>query len=124
VPSDKEAIKEWLRENGRDRSWLAQACGVGKRTVDNWLSSPRAIPHKALRIIEQLMSEHTGSTLQNLVLQVDPPTFERYNRAAMSRGLTITAWAVDTLNRAARAYPLEMDSDSERYSSKVAEGDS
>ena len=124
MPSDKETIKEWLRENGRDRNWLAQACAVGKRTVDNWLSSPRPIPHKALRIIEQLMSEHTGGALQNLVLHVDPPTFNRYNRAAMSRGLTITEWAVDALDRAARAYPLDMESDSERYSSKVAEGDS
>jgi len=123
VPSDKEAIKEWLRENGRDRNWLAQACGVGKRTVDNWLSSPRAIPHKASRIIEQLISGQSGQALQNLVLHVDPPTFERYNRAAMGRGLTITEWAVDALNRAARLYPLEMESD-ERYSSKVAEGDS
>lgn len=124
MPRDKEAIKEWLRENGRDRNWLAQACGVGKRTVDNWLSSPRAIPHKALRIIEQLTSEPTGAALQNLVLHVDSPTFDRYNRAAMGRGLTITEWAVDALNRAARAYPLETEANSERYSSKVAEGDS
>jgi DNA-binding transcriptional regulator YdaS (Cro superfamily) len=124
VPSDKEAIKEWLRANGRDRNWLAHACGVDKRTVDNWLSSPRPIPHKALRIIEQLISGQTDQALQNLVLQVDPPTFERYNRAAMSRGLTITEWALDALNRAARLYPLETEADSGRYSSKVAEGDS
>jgi hypothetical protein len=77
-----------------------------------------------LRIIEQLISGQTDHALQNLVLQVDPPTFERYNRAAMSRGLTITEWALDALNRAARLYPLETEADSGRYSSKVAEGDS
>jgi hypothetical protein len=102
VPSDKEAIKEWLRENGRDRNWLAQACGVGKRTVDNWLSSPRAIPHKALRIIAQLTNGLSDEAAQNLVLQLDQPTFERFNRAAMTQGLTITEWAVEALNRTTR----------------------
>jgi hypothetical protein len=55
-----------------------------------------------------------GNALQNLVLQVDLPTFEGYNRVAMSQGLTLTEWAVDVLNRAVNAYPLEVVSGSKR----------
>lgn len=52
----KDGIKAWLaRHPERDRNWLAVKCEVEKRTVDNWLSSPREIPSKAILIIENLM---------------------------------------------------------------------
>ena len=31
-------IVSWLKGMGRNRAWLAENCGVQKRTVDNWLS--------------------------------------------------------------------------------------
>jgi lambda repressor-like predicted transcriptional regulator len=108
---DKDAIKAWLRSKGLDRTWLATRCGVGKRTADNWLSSPRPIPPKARLIISALMSAPEPTALadgthQNLVLEVDCPTFERWNRAALIRGMTLKEWAIDALNHAAVAYPV------------------
>ncbi len=117
----KEEVKAWLRATGRDRAWLAARCGVGKRTVDNWLSSPREIPPKARFIINSLMREREQSggegPLQNLVLQVDEATFDKWNRAALVRQMTLKDWAVDALNKAARSYPAELPFPS----SKVAE---
>lgn len=110
---DKDAVKSWLRSSGLDRAWLAARCGVGKRTVDNWLSSPRAIPPKARLIISGLMRAPlpfpaADGPSQNLVLEVDGATFERWSRAALDRGMTLKEWAIDALSQAARSYPVEM----------------
>lgn len=106
----KDSVKQWLRDHpDRDgRRWLASLCEVSKRTVDNWLSSPAAIPSKALVIIGRQMDADREAARsrqpapdQNLVLEVDPETFDQYNRAALSKGLIVRDWAVDTLNQAA-----------------------
>ena len=52
---DKEAIKRWLTERGKDRAWLAEQLGVRKDTVVNWLSRGRAIPETKLHAIADLM---------------------------------------------------------------------
>ncbi len=109
----KEEIKNWLRNfPDRDRHWLANLCEVDKRTVDNWLSSPREVPAKALVIIGRQMhadreAERAARPApeQNLVLEVSPETFDRYNHAALDRGMIVRDWAVDALNQAARRQP-------------------
>lgn len=53
----KEDIKKWLKISGKSRKWLAEQCGVEKRTLDNWLSSSLPVPAKALLIIQRLMNE-------------------------------------------------------------------
>jgi uncharacterized protein YoaH (UPF0181 family) len=58
---DTKEIVSWLKAAGRDRFWLAESCGVQKRTVDNWLSSSRAIPRKAELIIKTLMASKFSS---------------------------------------------------------------
>lgn len=111
--SEKETIKNWLRTTGRSRDWLASECSVEKRTVDNWLSSPRKVPEKALRLITNLIrsdGEASGggnAKRQNLVLELDEISFELFNLAALSRGLTIKEWAIDTLKQASRRYPVD-----------------
>ena len=55
----KEDIKKWLKDIGRDRFWLAEQCKVDKRTVDSWLSSDRALPARAIILINQLMTPNT-----------------------------------------------------------------
>lgn len=52
----KEDVKKWLKAIGKDRFWLAEQCGTTKRTVDDWLSTGRAIPAKAVLVIQQLMN--------------------------------------------------------------------
>lgn len=106
----KDSIKAWLDAYpDRDRYWLAEKCGVEKRSVDNWLSSPREIPAKALLIIEGLMRADLEVARakqpvppMTVVLEVPPPVFDSYNRAATSRGLIIREWAVKVLEDAAR----------------------
>lgn len=103
----KERIKQWLRAQLRSRSWLAEQCGVKKRTVDNWLSSPQAIPAKALRIIERLMSsdadkpDASGVPDNLLILSVNQERFTAYNRASLAEGMTIADWALHALDEAA-----------------------
>ena len=53
----KEEIKKWLKTSRKSREWLAEQCGVSKRQVDNWLSSARPVPAKAILIIQRLMAE-------------------------------------------------------------------
>jgi len=107
----KERVKRWLRDERQSREWLAEKVGVEKRTVDNWLSSPRAIPHKALLIIERLMvpSEEAQQSPEApesvLTIRVDEDRFDAYNRASLAEGLTIREWMVSVLDDAAAKEP-------------------
>lgn len=123
-PPSKDSIKNWLKKHhSGDREWLADACGVTPKTVNNWLSSRIAIPQKGLRVISQLMTADAEkaraariSPPQNLVLEVPPPVFDSYNRAANAHGQTIRAWAIDALSRsAARAQILRAAEDPAAY---------
>lgn len=62
----KDEIKTWLKDGKKNREWLADQCGVGKRTVDKWLGSERDIPDKAILIIRQLMRNPAGSDLSSI----------------------------------------------------------
>lgn len=53
----KEDIKQWLKNERKDREWLAEQCCIGKRAVDKWLSTAREIPPAKLKLIEQLMEK-------------------------------------------------------------------
>lgn len=53
----KKDIKKWLKDIGKDRVWLGKQCGgASKRTVDDWLSTGREVPAKAILIIQGLMN--------------------------------------------------------------------
>lgn len=84
----KEGIKEWLaRYPVRDRFWLADQCGVGKKTVDNWLSTAIDMPSKAILIIEGLMRADAETEpvapieIVNLPATCTPDQFSLYTRA-------------------------------------------
>ena len=107
----KEDIKMWLRRHKRDRYWLAEAVGVKKRTVDNWLSSPKEIPVACQRLISNLMAIDAANAqqqaqdkaiVQNLVLTVPEATFEAYSRAALHHHMILKEWAIMELDNAAQ----------------------
>jgi hypothetical protein len=84
----QESVKAWLAEHpDRDREWLASQCGAEKSTVDNWLSTARGIPAKAVLIIESLMRKDAEVSPQppvemvNLPVTCRPDQFDRYTRA-------------------------------------------
>ncbi|MBT9449812.1 hypothetical protein ICN84_06945 [Akkermansia glycaniphila] len=54
----RQKIKDWLKEIGKNRYWLAEQCNVSKKTVDSWLSSNQPVSPKVIKIIEGLMVQH------------------------------------------------------------------
>lgn len=107
----KQEIKQWLRRTNKDRKWLANAVGVHKRTVDNWLSSPKEIPTSTQILIQSLMDADAKAEAEAakapaipdnlLVLEVDGTRFDAYSEAARYRGETLKGWAMSELDRAA-----------------------
>lgn len=62
MTTTKEDVKKWLKTIGKDRFWLAEQCGATKRTVDDWLSTGREIPAKAILAIQRLMNGEADSS--------------------------------------------------------------
>lgn len=84
----QESVKVWLANYPeRDRNWLADQCGAEKSTVDNWLSTARGIPSKAILIIEGLMRADAETEpaapieIVNLPATCTPEQFSLYTRA-------------------------------------------
>lgn len=57
MQADKQTIKTWLKRIKKNRAWLAEQCDVSKRTVDDWLSTTRELPAKAILSIQSLMND-------------------------------------------------------------------
>lgn len=84
----QDSVKAWLAKYpDRDRNWLADQCGAEKGTVDNWLSTARGIPSKAILIIEGLMRADAETEpvapieIVNLPATCTPAQFSLYTRA-------------------------------------------
>lgn len=105
---EKSDVKAWLKAIGKNRDWLAEECGVKKRTADNWLSSSQSISTQATRLIERLMAQYSPmnnapetpySTADNAItLTVDDATFDAWNKAATAEGKLLRQWCVDVIN--------------------------
>lgn len=110
----KDQIKAWLKSQNHDRSWLGEQLGVGKRTVDSWLSTSSPIPLNKLKLIERLMEDDEAAeaqrrqqlepTAQVFSVEVDLPTFRAYGKAALAQQRTLEEWAIHEINEAADAY--------------------
>lgn len=57
----KEDVKKWMKENKKDRHWLAAQCKTGKRAVDKWFEAKNDFPAKAVLILQ----EHMKATKEN-----------------------------------------------------------
>ena len=102
----KEDIKEWLKTTGRNRQWLADQCGnISKRTVDNWLSSPKEVPLATLALIRRLIEDDRLAGIgrrkgqdepqpQIFGVEVDLATFRDYSRAALEARFTVEEWVI------------------------------
>ncbi len=80
----KEEIREWLRENGKNREWLADQCGVHKTTVNNWFSN-RPIPGSSLATIRILMDQKPTAAEAGLI-QFSANEYERIESARLFAG--------------------------------------
>lgn len=106
----KEEIKHWLKGEGHSREWLGEQCGgLGKRAVDNWLSSPREIPSGSLAIIRRLIAEDEerhkdkADPEHHLILTVPLEEFRRWEQAALLKQLTTTDYCVESIREAYQA---------------------
>jgi len=113
-----ETIKEWLKNEGRDRTWLAEQIGYTKGSVNNWLSAGRAIPEPAKKLIDLLMQGRSSNLndpfhvtftagefeeIEQARQLVGAPTRpEFYHDAVMEKAEAIIAW-----EKAQGLYPLE-----------------
>lgn len=103
----QEEVKTWLKKHNRSRAWLAQQCDSAVQTVNNWLSTERGLPNKAILIIEKLMEADRIRGLQGaevkqvLTLEFSSDDFDAIERAAHRNGQKIRTWATDTLRKMA-----------------------
>ena len=137
----KDKIKAWLKSYQRDRYWLGDQLDVDKKTVDNWLSSPKEIPLSKLKLIERLMADDEAAeaqrrqqlqpTAQVFSVEVDLITFRSYSRVALAELLTLEDWVIHALNQAAATHfngptlspilPMTLSEDSPTYGEKKGE---
>lgn len=112
METTQESVKRWLAARpDRDRYWLAAQCETEKKTVDNWLSSPRGIPAKAALIIGRLMRADLENAAakepietMDVPLRVTVQQFDSYSRAHKeSDCATLRDWMISRLDAQARA---------------------
>ena len=104
----KKEVKIWLKAIGKNHDWLAEQCKTGKRIVDSWLSTSRAIPSHAQAMISLLMEQYPAagnapatypSAAENAItLTVNDATFDAWNKAATAEGKLLRQWCVDVIN--------------------------
>ncbi len=107
----KESVKRWLKDNGRDRFWLAKQLFVEKGTVDDWMKKAGVIPPAKAELIKKLMEpsspDVTGECkgALDLVLKLDAETYGQFAAWAAQSGFEPTAdgiakWAVQVAHTA------------------------
>lgn len=100
---EKENIKAWLKQIKKDRFWLAEQCGVHKRTVDSWFFKKSEIPAKALLTIYDLMSKEGETALDMddfgvISIELDDDQYQIIKAAADRLGVDINTYCVEVIN--------------------------
>lgn len=92
---EPDKIKDWLKEIGKDRNWLADQCGSSLPTINGWLSAGRPIPTPILKIINRLM---TGGVSLNPNLSLE--TVLKAQQIAKRKGQTFDEWIGELIEKA------------------------
>lgn len=97
----------WLDERGIAPAEAAGIFGSAEQNIYNWRST-RGVPPSKTAWVEKVMAEYdqkapTPSLPDRVTLEVEPQTFDQWNRAAMTEGKLLREWAIDVLNEAAEA---------------------
>lgn len=130
---NKEEIKKWLKDTGRDRFWLAEQCDVEKVSVDGWFSRNK-FPAKSILVIRRLMDEHpipatknelhslpSHEGLDRITIEVEGDLQIQISKKAQELGMTISCWASLALEEAAEE-PDIMERIERRYAKKNPTG--
>lgn len=103
----RDTVNQWLENEHRSQSWLAEKCGVSVQAVSNWLrgNKYRPISAGAQITIRALMDEDAAKAkarpLQNLVLEFSDNEYKAIGKAALAAGELVPSWAKHILNAAA-----------------------
>mgnify|MGYP007107646658 FL=1 len=108
---EKENVKAWLKKIKKDRFWLAEQCGVHKRTVDSWFFKKSEIPAKALLTIYDLMFKQgylsteeelvvDESGMVTLELEFDSEQYQIIKTEAERRGLDAGTYCSELIQNA------------------------
>ena len=68
-----------------DREWLAEKCGVIKRTVENWFTKDKFPPLKKAIILELMKNERTKGR-EDTTITISIPEMRMYEKAARLLG--------------------------------------
>lgn len=79
----KQNIKAWLKDNGKDYSWLAEVCGVSKNTINNYLAK-KPIPASKIPVIESIINGEIDTSCEEFKT---PAKRHRRTRAQMREDL-------------------------------------
>lgn len=112
----KESIKKWLKENGKDRFWLAEKFEVDKRTVDSWFFKKTDLPSKVVLFFKDILEEVELSpeekeyhVLNGMVAIAVPFTIEEIGLikcAALREGVSVEEFIRTATNECVNAdYP-------------------
>lgn len=114
---DSQSIKFWLKNRRLTREWLAERVFVSKNTVNGWLSSGKPISRQREHQIQNVMNEYdgihsmeiqlrdggdAGMSKDRVTLDINPETFDLWNRASKESGQLVKEWAIRSLTLLAR----------------------
>lgn len=115
---EKENVKAWLKQIKKDRFWLAEQCGVHKRTVDSWFFKKSEIPAKALLTIYDLMTKQGYSStetdrdvddLEVISVELEDEQYQILQAAADSLGMDINTYCTKVINNFLSTEEKRMD---------------
>ena len=73
---ERDEIKNWLRDHGRDYAWLAAELGIAKSTVNGWLSAGKNIPDHHAQSISRICAISEAAEKSGL-------SIDQFSRAAL-----------------------------------------
>jgi hypothetical protein len=95
----EKTFRRWMDERKLTAAEVSGPLGVSVQTVHNWRSA--GVPRRRLPHVRDLMDRWdtiSGQCFNSLVIRASPEQFERWNRAALAEGKTLSRWAEDVLH--------------------------
>jgi len=114
----RDTVLQWLEEERRNQTWLAEQCGVSDQAVSNWLREKNSRPISAgaqitiRRLIEEDAAEKAAKLpppviSQNLVLYPTREQYRQWEEAAFNaadKPKHLEDWAIEGLDRMAKQW--------------------
>jgi transposase-like protein len=104
-------FSKWMDESGIALTEAALHFGVSEQTIYNWRSTRGIADSKAAwvrgRMRDYIHQRGVAQLPERLVLEVPPPQFDRWCRAALREHKIPRDWAIDTLDRIAAEEGVE-----------------